>query len=94
MDFENTTEYNDRTIYEKIKGLNDFYYDMKKFFTMFVYFLPTIDKRTMYDVEKVINTSIERSDPPLKLLQRGLLERIDNKEFVSIHNDGDAFVVT
>lgn len=82
MDFENTTEYNDDTMYDKITGLNNFYYDLKKFFTLIVFFVPTLDKKTIYQVEKVINTCVDGSDHPLKLLERNFLERIDEIDFI------------
>lgn len=46
MDFENASNYCDGTTYEKTLGLNNFYYDLKKFFTMLVFYVPDIDKRT------------------------------------------------
>lgn len=82
MDFENSSDFLQGTEFEKMTGLNNFYFDLKKFFNLFVFYVPTIDKRTIYNVEKAINSCIEACDHPLNLFKNGFLGRIDEIDYI------------
>lgn len=83
MDFQNSTEYRQNTYIEKIIGLTNFYYDLKRFFTILVFYVPTIEKQTIYQVDKLINICLEGFYHPIKLFRTSFLQSIDNIKFTT-----------
>lgn len=74
IDFENTSTVTLDTQYNKIMAMNNFYIDLKKFFTLLNISIKMIDVRSLVPIEKFINKFLCKStymnpDDIIKLLE-------------------------
>jgi serine/threonine protein kinase len=83
MDFENTSIVLDNSIYNRMMELNNFYFDLNKFFTLLYNTIKVIDTKTTAPISTYINKLNMKGNTMTKDDITYMLSLIDNIQFIS-----------